>query len=124
MECFMVDCRDMALELANHDVVHLIDAVNGHLWSFETPREREKRLRKPLVDKLRGEKLYFESDDEQFMQEPEKPVITVEDDDDDEDRRTRKRSASKASRHSEINYTHYKRALLQNNSPTFSSHKE
>ena len=102
LECFMVDCREMALELANYDIVELIDAANGQLWHFETAAQRDTRMRTSLVDKLRREKLYFESDDEQFMEEPERaPTQEEEEQQQEEERQARKRSASRASRHSE-----------------------
>ena len=102
LECFMVDCREMALELANYDIVELIDAANGQLWQFETAAQRDTRMRTSLVDKLRREKLYFESDDEQFMEEPERiPTQEEEEQQEEEERQARKRSASRASRHSE-----------------------
>ena len=34
------------------DVVELIDELNGLLWPFITPRRRQRRLKKPLAQKL------------------------------------------------------------------------
>lgn len=74
IECFKVDCRQMAIELKCDEIVDLIDASRGHVWeeADEVP-VYEERKRVSVEDKLRAHGLYFESDDEQFMEEPEPP---------------------------------------------------
>ena len=43
----------MAYDHNNYDLVNLIDALNGTLWSFMKPRDRIIRKKKPLEEKLR-----------------------------------------------------------------------
>ena len=73
----------MAIELKCDEIVDLIDASHGHVW--EEAKEGvvyEERKRVSLDDKLRAHDLFFESDDEQFMEEPPEPTPEPEVEDD------------------------------------------
>lgn len=63
IDCYSIDCRQMAYNHCNFDLVNLIDEINGKLWPFVKPRERVTRKKKPLAEKLR-EKLDFLDDQE------------------------------------------------------------
>ena len=73
----------MAIELKCDEIVDLIDASHGHVW--EEAKEGvvyEERKRVSLDEKLRAHNLFFESDDEQFMEEPPEPTPEPEVEDD------------------------------------------
>ena len=59
VDCYTIDCRQMAYDHNNFDLVNLIDEINGMLWPFVKQRKRVIRKKKPLVEKLR-EKLESE----------------------------------------------------------------
>ena len=60
VDCYTIDCRQMAYDHNNFDLVNLIDEINGMLWPFVKQRKRVIRKKKPLVEKLR-EKLESEN---------------------------------------------------------------
>ena len=90
IECFKVDCRQIAIELKCDDIVDLIDASHGHVWpEADGGPLYEERKRVGLDDKLRAHGLYFESDDEQFMEEPEPPPSTEPEEEDEKKKKSR-----------------------------------
>jgi len=60
VDCYTIDCRQMAYDHNNFDLVNLIDEINGMLWPFVKQRKRVIRKKKPLVEKL-TEKLESEN---------------------------------------------------------------
>ena len=52
VDCYEVNCRQMAYDAEMWDLVDLIDHYNGEAWTYGKKKERQPRLKKPLEEKI------------------------------------------------------------------------